>query len=877
MSETSHLVVTVHGIRTYGNWQDDLKELLEEAEPGVTVLRYRYGFFSSLAFLVPPARYIMARRFRRFMIHAVESVPEGTRIDLVAHSFGTYLAASSLAHIPPNRKINTVIFAGSVLRPSFPWYRYLQDRTLGRVINECGWDDTVLVLCQATALLMGMAGRIGFQGMISDRFVNRYYRFGHGGYFDREKHFMRQNWVPLLTTEAPIPPHDERPRLTAVGGAKLFLMNNMQFIKVAGALLLATLLIWMPLSWMNNRKFKQDFQRAYHIGLLLNSQQIPLNKPSHVLELLKIDAKALNHEEGVDYLAKSQMNADLNVDDDKNTEDAPNWYERLPLLFDRAREARRARWEHARANQLRVRRMGLGDTNSARSQGRFEEAIRAYENIKDYESISGSYALCLMDYGKLLYEMGNYSKAVEQFAKIRNQVFPISEPAKYQEMPKSLLVDTFIYESDAHKMLKDWERADKSLKEAVEAANESKDAGLIAEAHNRRAWFYMDRLEVDKADSDFNAAEEAAARIDPDREFDQTWLIFWIRHGKAMAKRFKGEPEKAYDQYQQIVSELRKVMSTNTSFDPKQRQDLSERLRNSMQRRADVLFFARPMLTRMPREEVEKVFDRIQRDYQDAIDFSGNAEPALTVQLLYQKVIAQFLAELELPADSPPTHGDPAVRRELIELDFATAERIYNGLFADLKKDVELYQKVAAACMELRSNRVEPPKGSSIRFDPQAVAKFREYVVAKSLRCEEMRRDLVEMLLVSFEILLHPLVEDNQEQLTADATRMMSVLDTKTKVASHPEVRPFFDRFQRIAYARASQKSIASGQELPVPGEATSTGLENVVFFLRLPGGLAVKIVSDPTSQREERALRVVEHEKLEPGAGARAPRRSGP
>ena len=203
MSDTNHLVVTVHGIRTYGNWQRELDELLEAAEPGVTVLRYQYGFFSSLAFLVPPLRWLVARRFRNFWVEAVESMPEGARIDLVAHSFGTYLAAAALPYLPEGRKIHTVIFAGSVLRPSFPWYKYLQARAVGRLVNECGWDDSVLVLCQCTALLMGMAGRIGFHGMVSDQFINRYYRFGHGGYFDQRRQLMREQWVPLLTDRRP--------------------------------------------------------------------------------------------------------------------------------------------------------------------------------------------------------------------------------------------------------------------------------------------------------------------------------------------------------------------------------------------------------------------------------------------------------------------------------------------------------------------------------------------------------------------------------------------------------------------------------------------------------------------------------------------------
>jgi hypothetical protein len=45
MADTRHLMITMHGIRTYGDWQDELKTLLELVEADVTVRMYRYGFF----------------------------------------------------------------------------------------------------------------------------------------------------------------------------------------------------------------------------------------------------------------------------------------------------------------------------------------------------------------------------------------------------------------------------------------------------------------------------------------------------------------------------------------------------------------------------------------------------------------------------------------------------------------------------------------------------------------------------------------------------------------------------------------------------------------------------------------------------------------
>ena len=263
-------------------------------------------------------------------------------------------------HLPEGRKIHTVIFAGSVLPPSFPWYRYLQSGAVGRVVNECGWDDSVLVLCQSTALLMGMAGRIGFHGMVGDRFINRYYRWGHGGYFDSQQRFMREEWVPLLTHDGPVPPHDERPRLTAVGGVRLFLLNNMHFIKVVGACLLLMMAIFIPLDWYRKVEYHKRAERINHIALLTNAQEIPGRDPSHVSDLLKIDARASGNENAIDNMIRYGAPDRLWRQRADREEAEPRWWELLPGMADSSREAYRARLYHHLANhQLRREQQGI--------------------------------------------------------------------------------------------------------------------------------------------------------------------------------------------------------------------------------------------------------------------------------------------------------------------------------------------------------------------------------------------------------------------------------------------------------------------------------------------------------------------------------------
>ena len=41
----THLVVTVHGIRTYGNWQRVLGDQIEARDPHAKVVHFQFGYF----------------------------------------------------------------------------------------------------------------------------------------------------------------------------------------------------------------------------------------------------------------------------------------------------------------------------------------------------------------------------------------------------------------------------------------------------------------------------------------------------------------------------------------------------------------------------------------------------------------------------------------------------------------------------------------------------------------------------------------------------------------------------------------------------------------------------------------------------------------
>src|SRR6476659_6535649 len=237
MDDHHHLVVTLHGIRTFGQWQSRLERITLAKKTGVVFYHFTYGYFSMLAFVVPFTRWIVVRRFRRELMALVTRM-QPARLDLVGHSFGTHLIGWALRGLKAddNIRVDTVILAGSVLRSAFFWADLIPSR-VRRVINDCGAQDAVLLASQFLVPLTGMAGRTGFVGMNGPEFTNRYSMFGHGGYFrdgagkDTDD-YMSRNWVPLLTESTAVQHFDMRLAPTAWRGLVIWITNNFEPIKI---------------------------------------------------------------------------------------------------------------------------------------------------------------------------------------------------------------------------------------------------------------------------------------------------------------------------------------------------------------------------------------------------------------------------------------------------------------------------------------------------------------------------------------------------------------------------------------------------------------------------------------------------------------------
>ena len=275
-SQTLRLIVTVHGIRTFGHWQERLEGLIHEVSPQIYVVHYKFGYFSVLAYLVPPLRWLIIRRFRRALLDHVDRLCPNT-LAIVAHSFGTHIVASALKGISKGRipVVDLIIFAGSVLKSNFRWQELIPSRVRS-VVNECGIADSVLLWNQLFVLFTGMAGRLGFAGLTGSHFRNRFHRFGHSGYFagthDDTPDFMQRHWVPLLTapnlSDVVCTAIDERHSCLS-RGLEAFFLNNIEPVKMAvylGPAIAAIL-------WINGMRLSEREARVRADGLSANLQQ----------------------------------------------------------------------------------------------------------------------------------------------------------------------------------------------------------------------------------------------------------------------------------------------------------------------------------------------------------------------------------------------------------------------------------------------------------------------------------------------------------------------------------------------------------------------------------------------------------------------------
>lgn len=200
------LFLSVHGIRTYGHWQNDLSVEISEHSRSFECVEVKYEFVDVVSFLIPRQRgNAIARVADR--VREVLEANQDREVFIVAHSFGTLIVTHALKNYVSHQRIKVTIFCGSPMCHEDDIDCVVNASEL--LLNDCGIHDFVLIAARFFGIGLGDAGRIGFARGNSDCFRNRYFRGGHGLYFQGRKKFglhYQKFWLPVIISgEKPLP------------------------------------------------------------------------------------------------------------------------------------------------------------------------------------------------------------------------------------------------------------------------------------------------------------------------------------------------------------------------------------------------------------------------------------------------------------------------------------------------------------------------------------------------------------------------------------------------------------------------------------------------------------------------------------------------
>ncbi len=190
-TEAMHTVISLHGIRTRGEWQKALSGALSAS--GFVYRPADFGFFSSLSLVNPMSR---EKKISWFLdLYTRELERTNGPISIVAHSFGSYLVAKVLEDYPEVR-FERVIFCGSIVSVEFDWETIINRGQVGEVLNQYARRDSWVRVAQWVVDDAGPAGYKGFTARHPKLFQQLFKNFTHSQYF-YDLNFTK-NWVPFL-------------------------------------------------------------------------------------------------------------------------------------------------------------------------------------------------------------------------------------------------------------------------------------------------------------------------------------------------------------------------------------------------------------------------------------------------------------------------------------------------------------------------------------------------------------------------------------------------------------------------------------------------------------------------------------------------------
>ena len=196
MNRNRRLIISLHGIRTKGDWQEKLETILKPTD--FIHKPFKFGYYDIFRFINPYSNRKMVEQFYTFYYEAIKETDD--RPSIVAHSFGTFIAAHCLLK-RPDIKFDKIVFCGSILSKNFDWSTLIARNQVNQVRNEYSrldiWARFVKKFIKAT-------GSSGYSGSSYRRpnFFEERFDYDHSDYFSGNH--MKEFWLPFLSQSTPI-------------------------------------------------------------------------------------------------------------------------------------------------------------------------------------------------------------------------------------------------------------------------------------------------------------------------------------------------------------------------------------------------------------------------------------------------------------------------------------------------------------------------------------------------------------------------------------------------------------------------------------------------------------------------------------------------
>jgi hypothetical protein len=193
------VIILVHGIRTFGEWEQQLERALKLADPATEVYPVTPVYVDLVRFLWPWGTRRKHVDKITGEIRAARAAHPNALLMVVAHSFGTYIITEILRK-ESSIEIDRLILCGAIVRRDYDWHKVKPQIKASKVVNDIGSRDVWPLVAKHITTGYGDSGRFGF-GTVP--VVDRWFFYGHSDFF-RKQHF-RKYWVPFLTRGQIVP------------------------------------------------------------------------------------------------------------------------------------------------------------------------------------------------------------------------------------------------------------------------------------------------------------------------------------------------------------------------------------------------------------------------------------------------------------------------------------------------------------------------------------------------------------------------------------------------------------------------------------------------------------------------------------------------